>query len=756
MAMLMEPEKPGNSTTHTTAAALDGRYCKSFPRSVVERTVWNALRFIGLFIFRVRTNGREHLPRTGGALIVANGHSHFDAMFLAPASRRPIRLVGRCSNGSRLIRVLCRLKVILPIESGPKECLSAVLGGELVCVFVENGFSRIGGQMPLYLEIEEVLQNTDCSVVPVALDRPRFAAKGSRQPLRRTYVKFGSSLPRPANAALALDAVQVLMTAAWFDRKSEMQPLHRSFGHTARRHPFRFAMSDIRTPRLNFLGAFARTIYLGRRLSREWDNVGYIGVLLPPSIAGALVNFAAFFAGKIAVNLNYTASVDSISATLRQCGIERVITSAAFLKNVPLQLPCRMLLLEEIAAKPRTSERLVALLAALFAPMALLERMMGRRRAATMDDTATVISSSGSTGNPKGIVLSHFNIASNIAQLTRVFTLAKGDCFLGTLPFFHSFGFTVTLCLPAILGVGVAYHPTPLDASAVGRLVRDYGITFLLSTPTFLQLYLRGCSSGDFSTLRVVVAGAEKLNNRLAAAFEEKFGICPLEGYGCTECSPVLAVNTPDFHAAGVRSRGAQPGKVGRPLPGISIRIVNLETFEPMERGKAGLLLVQGPNVMQGYLSDPQRTAEVMRDRWYNTGDIAALDSDGFIHLIDRVNRFSKIGGEMIPHTKVEERLHELISANELTFVVAGVEDPKHGERLIVLHRLTVERLNPCLEQLSRDDLPNLWKPKRNDFIYVDSFPLLGSGKLDFGRINITAREHAACRSKAGHGGVAI
>jgi acyl-[acyl-carrier-protein]-phospholipid O-acyltransferase/long-chain-fatty-acid--[acyl-carrier-protein] ligase len=339
--------------------------------------------------------------------------------------------------------------------------------------------------------------------------------------------------------------------------------------------------------------------------------------------------------------------------------------------------------------------------------------------------------------------------------------LNRRDCVLGILPFFHSFGFTGTLCLPAVLGVGAVYYPNPLDAKTIGPLVREYEITFLLATPTFLQLYLRGCSAEDFGSLRVVMTGAEKLPERLATAFEEQLGIRPLEGYGCTECAPAVAVNTNDFRRAGFRQVGMKRGKIGHPMPGVSVRIVDPQTMEPLSVGQPGLMLVYGPNVMQGYLGKPEKTAEVLLSgpqvsrtaslvtdpsrsgRWYVTGDIAAIDEDGFLQITDRLSRFSKIGGEMVPHIKVEERLHDLAGTTEQTFVVAGVPDEKKGERLVVLHKLPDEKLKAVLEKLAQSDLPNLWKPRPDQFYHVDSFPMLGTGKLDLRKVKELAAEMA-------------
>ena len=281
----------------------------------------------------------------------------------------------------------------------------------------------------------------------------------------------------------------------------------------------------------------------------------------------------------------------------------------------------------------------------------------------------------------------------------------------------------------------------------------------LMATPAFLQIYLRSCAPEDFGSLRLVMAGAEKLPDWLASAFEEKFGIRPLEGYGCTECSPVVAANTHDFRAAGRRQVGGRRGKIGHPLPGISVRLVAPETGQAVPLGQSGLLLVRGPNVMQGYLGQPEKTAEVLRDGWYVTGDIAMLDENGFLQITDRLSRFSKIGGEMVPHVKVEESLHELAGAREVMFAVAGVPDPKKGERLVVLHTLPDDQLQGLLKRLPQLELPNLWIPRANSFFRVEKLPQLASGKMDLRRIRelglTFARDQEAqgADASSGHGG---
>jgi acyl-[acyl-carrier-protein]-phospholipid O-acyltransferase/long-chain-fatty-acid--[acyl-carrier-protein] ligase len=520
-----------------------------------------------------------------------------------------------------------------------------------------------------------------------------------------------------------------------------MRPLQRAFVRSARRHPFRFAMAGSQSPKVRFGSALMKTIFLARRLRAAWAGQEKVGLLLPPSVPGALVNFAAMLLGKVPVNLNYTLSEPALASCIRQCEIKTVVSSKAFLEKVKLTVPCELVCLEEHAAHPRFGEKLAAFFMAWLLPVGWLERALGRGKKVELDDLATVIFSSGSTGEPKGVMLSHYNIGSNIEQMEQVFSLDRHDRFLGALPFFHSFGFTGTLWLPAVLGVGVVYHPNPLDAKTIGPLVCDYKVTFLLATPTFLQLYMRGCAPEQFGSLRVVAVAAEKLPDRVASAFEDQFGIRPFEAYGCTECSPAVAVNTHDFRSAGFRQVGVKRGKIGHPLPGMSVRIVDAETRQALPLGQPGLMLVRGPNVMQGYLGLPEKTAEVLRDGWYVTGDIAALDEDGFLQITDRLSRFSKIGGEMVPHIKVEEKLHELAGTTEQMFVVAGVPDEKKGERLVVLHKLPEGKWRELLTKLPQLDLPNLWKPRAGQFYRLDALPMLGTGKLDLWKIRELAAQ---------------
>jgi acyl-[acyl-carrier-protein]-phospholipid O-acyltransferase/long-chain-fatty-acid--[acyl-carrier-protein] ligase len=268
-----------------------------------------------------------------------------------------------------------------------------------------------------------------------------------------------------------------------------------------------------------------------------------------------------------------------------------------------------------------------------------------------------------------------------------------------------------------------------------------------VTTPTFLQLYFRRCTPEQFSALRVVLTGAEKLPLRLYEAFKDRFGIEPIEGYGVTECAPVIAVNCPDFRSAGYYQPASRRGTVGQPLPGVSVAIVDPDSFTPLPPNSPGMLLVRGPNVMTGYLGREDLTASVMHEGWYITGDIAMLDDDGFLTITDRLSRFSKIGGEMVPHGKVEEALHQAAESETQVFAVTGIPDERKGEQLAVLHTLDETRITEILGLLSSNGLPNLFIPPRGNFVKVDALPVLGTGKMDLRALKRIAMERLGAQA---------
>ena len=495
-------------------------------------------------------------------------------------------------------------------------------------------------------------------------------------------------------------------------------------------------MADSTGRELTFGRALVGSLLLARAIRRHVPDGESIGLLLPASVGGALANIAASIAGRVPVNLNFTAGRDAMAAAIGRCGITTVLTSRTFLSKAGIPPAPGMVFLEDVLQETSTLSKVSTLVAVSLLPASMIERLF--LAPADPDALATVIFSSGSTGVPKGVMLSHRNILANIDGANALFRLTSADVVLGVLPFFHSFGYTVTLWLPLVVGFGAAYHPNPTDAKTIGEMAARYGATLLISTPTFCSAYVRKCQREQFARLRLAIVGAERLREPIASAFREKFGVDLIEGYGCTEMAPVVAVNVPD--AAGT---GSRPGTVGRPLPGISAKIVDPETGAGPLVGKEGLLLVTGPNQMRGYLAEPDLTRDALRDGWYVTGDIATIDKDGFIRITDRLSRFSKIAGEMVPHMMVEEQLQALLP-DPHTCVVTAVPDPVKGERLVALYTDPDLPAHEVWEQLSRCDLPKLWIPKREDLHIVESIPTLGTGKVDLRAVRQAATERSA------------
>jgi acyl-[acyl-carrier-protein]-phospholipid O-acyltransferase / long-chain-fatty-acid--[acyl-carrier-protein] ligase len=702
--------------------------------------------------FNVRIVGQENVPVRGPALLVANHMSHVDGFLISSCLQRFIRfMVWRPYYEMKSLNWFLRLARAIPVgTTGPRDVVASIksarqelLDGHVVCLFAEGAISRTGNLLPFKRGLEKITHGLDVPVIPVHLGRlwgSIFSFEGGKffwkWPRRVPYpvtVSFGQPLQQPSSAQEVRQAILELGSEAAAARKDAGDLLDLRFIRSARKNWSRLAMADSSGRELTYGDALTASLLVAdwMRKSRPHDEM--VGVLLPPSTGGALTNIGITLAGKVPVNLNFTAGREAMAAAIEQCRIGTVVTSKIFLTKAKIETMDGAVFIEDIFAQAGKFQKLRAALQARLTPA----RMLSCKR--SPDSLATVIFSSGSTGEPKGVMLSHYNIVSNIEAIAQVYWIGRQDRIIGVLPFFHSFGFTVTIWFPLVTGCGVAYHPNPTDAKSIGALVSKYKGTFLLSTPTFCANYTRKCSKEEFASLRFVLAGAEKLRDSVATAFQEKFGLQLLEGYGCTELAPVACVNTPDFKADGNMQTGNKPGTVGSPLPGVAVKVVDPETMEPLPPNAEGLLLVKGPNCMLGYLGQPSRTSEVVRDGWYITGDIAAIDDEGFVRITDRLSRFSKIGGEMVPHLKVEEIIYGIVGDHACA--VTGIPDEQRGERLVALYTRPDLTPGDLWQRLSETDLPRLWLPKRENIYQLDCLPNLGSGKLDLRGMKAKAQE---------------
>jgi acyl-[acyl-carrier-protein]-phospholipid O-acyltransferase/long-chain-fatty-acid--[acyl-carrier-protein] ligase len=618
-----------------------------------------------------------------------------------------------------------------------------------VCIFAEGAISRIGQLLSFRPGLERIMKDSPAPIIPMYLDQlwgsifsfkeGRFFWKLPKEIPYPVTVNIGAPILSNTPAQRVRRRIQELSADAFARRPFRYQLLHLGFLSQCKKTPFRRAIADSLGQDLSYSQLLTAVLLLRKRLIGSFERGERVGVLLPPSAAGAMANLSILALGAVPVNLNHTASKESFERMLEKAGIKKILTAESYREKIGLEEMPQMIRVESLLRGSSGVEKALTLTQAIFLPQFLLRKMYFDART-TRDDLCTVMFSSGTTGDPKGVMLTHGNICSNIESIYELLQLRRGDVILGSLPLFHSFGFTGTLFLPLLGGIPVIYHPNPVDAQQVTKLIRNYRASMLLTTPTFLQLYARKAKKEDLASLRYLVVGAEKLREAQRVSFEEKFGICPLEGYGCTELSPVAFVNVPDFGDGKGKQLGNKPGTVGQPIPGVTVKIVHPDTLEEMPDNEAGLLLVKGPNVMKGYLNDEKKTAEVLRDGYYVTGDIALIDDDGFITIKDRLSRFSKIGGEMVPHIKIEDELHAIIQSDEQVLAVTAVEDEKKGERLIVLTTVEFER-GDVLARLGEKGLPNLWIPKAEDILKVDALPVLGTGKLDLKGLKELAKQ---------------
>lgn len=714
------------------------------------------------FCYRIKVVGAQNVPSDGGVLLVCNHTSWVDSLLLASTQQRRIRFViERQFYNIWWVKPICKLMRAIPISADEppkkiiaalKEARSAMDEGFIVCIFAEGAITRTGMLRRFKGGFERIMRGTDYAIIPAYIGGAWgsifsycYGKPLSTLPKKFPYpisIHFGSPMPAGSSASQIRQKVTELSCDYFNNLKSPDRSLPRHFVRTARKNWCKRCISDSTGKNLNYGQTLAGTIAVAHEINKLTSSQDKIGILLPPSVGGALANLAVTMLGKVAVNLNYTMSEEVRSLAVNQCGIEYIISSRSFMEKTGISetLP-GLVFFEDIVTRIKWPARVSGYLKAWLMPFCLLTK--GRHRCS--DDVATVIFSSGSSGRPKGIMLSHHNILSNVEALRMVIRLNPDDNFCGVLPFFHSFGFNCALWCPLVSGVSVSYIANPLDGALAGKSVRENRSTILFAPPTFLLNYIRRTQPGDFAGLRLVAAGAEKLRKRLADSFEARFGIRPLEGYGATELSPVVSLNIPSVETGEVYQIGNKPDSVGHPVPGVAVKIADVETKQSLEIGREGLLMVKGPNVMLGYLGMEEESAEVLKNGWYNTGDIAKIDEDGFLTITDRLSRFSKIGGEMVPHVGVEEVYMQGLNTNERVVAVTSVPHPKKGEELVVLYLAKAGGVDKLHEIIAGSKLPNMWKPRRDNYIKVESIPLLGSGKLDIMKL----RKIASAAKKA-------
>src|SRR5215469_1415076 len=730
--------------------------CLTMPIPTGQRFRQKAFRLfaslVAGIIYRVKTFGLENLPKAG-FLLVPNHMTYVDAVVLQLACPRPIRFVVHES----IYRIgwlspIFRLLEAIPISSvRAKEAVRVaadrIRAGEIVCIFPEGELSRTGTLIKLRKGFELVARLAECEVVPIWLDGlwgSIFSFEGGRYffkiPKRIPQiatVAFGQPIPaRSADIGIIREKL-LEHGEVWFQKRRELEAhLGRATVRGLKRRQFGEAVIDGMDGRVLKRGdLLAAAIALSRWIKAHCPG-DRVAVVLPPGIGAVVANVAVTLANKVAVNLNFTAGRAALQSAIQRGQILHAISAKPVMKRLEdFPWPRDVFRLEEIL--PELKPKIVVWrLISLVAPAWALSHLLGLPRKGDRKE-AVLLFTSGSSGEPKGVVLSHRNVLANVLQFGSMVNLGHEDLVMASLPFFHSFGCTVTLWYPMIEGVRAVTYPTPVDVVKNAEMIERYKISLLVTTPTFLRGYLKRTEPKQFDSIKLLVAGAEKLPRELAEAFEKKFGKHVLEGYGLTETAPVVSTNLPD-PAPSRPDDTIQPsdrvGSVGKLLPGQAAQIRDAETNELLSPHQLGMLWLKGPNIFEGYLSEPARTAEVLHDGWFKTGDLGRFDEDGFLYIEGRLSRFSKIAGEMVPHETIEAKIIEafgLKSEDERVAAIVGVPDQTKGEALVLLtvRELSMEAVR---ERLLAAGLPNLWIPRT--IKRVEKIPILGTGKLDLGK----------------------
>jgi acyl-[acyl-carrier-protein]-phospholipid O-acyltransferase / long-chain-fatty-acid--[acyl-carrier-protein] ligase len=717
------------------------------------------LRTVARAIYKVKPSGLENLPE-GGFLLLPNHLNHVDALALQLACPRPIRfIVHRSIYEIPWLNPIFKLAGAIPISNvRTKEALykavDRIRRGEVVCIFPEQELSGNGTLIRLHKGFEVIARWSDGPVVPVWVEplgdsifsfkRGEYLVKWPRRIQTPVAVNFGAPVvPDAVSAGMVRERLLELGEFCFQQRPGLEGHLGRATVRGLKRHQFRELVIDgMDHRRMKGGDLLAAAIALSKWIKSNCAGQR-VAVVLPPGLGAIVANLAITLADKVAVNLNFTAGRAALESAIRRGEILHAISAKPVMKRLQdFPWPQEVYRLEELI--PKLKPKIVGWrLFTLVTPSRLINRVLGLPRKGDRRE-AVLLFTSGTSGEPKGVVLSHRNILGNVMQFRTMVHLDEGDTLMASLPFFHSFGCTVTLWHPLIKGVRTVTYPSPLDVQKNAELIERYKVTLLATTPTFLRGYLKRSEPKQFASVKLLITGAEKLPRELARTFEAKFNIRVHEGYGLTETSPVVSVNLP--HSAKRqppegREPASRAGSVGKLLPGQAAQIRDPETNALLSPYQLGMLWLKGPNVFEGYLNEEAKSRKVLQDGWFKTGDLGRFDEDGFLYIEGRISRFSKIGGEMVPHEAIENKLIEqfdLRSDEQRIVAVVGVPDEGKGERLVMLCTQEFDVVE-VREKLAAAGFPNLWMPKV--IRKVDELPVLGSGKLDLGRCNELAAE---------------
>ncbi|MEM7010660.1 MAG: AMP-binding protein [Verrucomicrobiota bacterium] len=626
------------------------------------------------------------------------------------------------------------------LETFKRQINANVTAGEIVIFVPGLAQTRVGGATSVQSPLLQFVVESGAPVMPLFVDHPEEArlAIESSSKVETIVFSFGKALEREsANLPNYQEGLLVAGMESFASRPALDMNLGYALLQGLKKHGHQNkVINGYDGDEFRFDKLLAVAIVLSKYIKQETDKER-VGIVLPPSIGGLIANIATLFAGKVPVNLNFTAGEASIRSAMTQSNIDRIITADPFVRKTqrfPWPPNKQLIFLERIL--PSLKPKIVLwMILSKFMSASGLANMLGLPKKAGKKE-AVLLFTSGSSGEPKGVALTHHNVIANVNQFSSRLQLKSHDTCLGCLPLFHSFGCTVTMWYPIIEGVNLVTFPTPLECAKLAELIEKHRISLLIATPTFLRGYLRKAKREQLASLKLVVTGAEKLPRKIAEEFERKFGKPVYEGYGLTETSPATNVNLPDpDDAADDRIpviQSHRPGSVGHLLPGMAVRITDPDTDAPLSLHSSGMIWLAGANVFEGYLNQPDKTKEVIINGWLRTGDIGRVDRDFFLYIEGRLSRFSKIAGEMVPHETIENSINVELGADadaERKIAVVGLPDEAKGEQIVLLSAIGGIELTDLRYRLLEKGIPSLWIPKT--IIEVHEIPILASGKLN-------------------------
>jgi acyl-[acyl-carrier-protein]-phospholipid O-acyltransferase/long-chain-fatty-acid--[acyl-carrier-protein] ligase len=697
---------------------------------------------------KLELHGVEKIP-DGGILVIANRLSFEDLLHLEKqlSGRKLVYLIERGLDYDPLLQAHLDKEDVEALEFSSDEALKDVFKKELhqylaegsVVIFIP-GVTQIRAAQGVAVpsSILQFLTSANAPILPLYVDHPEETALGveNRHEVERIVLSFGEPLQREAaNLANFTENLLIASEKAYSARPILNGNLAYEILRGLKKNGTSAQFTDgIDGTDLRFDKMLAAAIALSKLLKKETAKKR-VGIILPPGKGGIVANVAVLLAGKVPVNLNFTAGDKAVESCIRQADLDKFITADKFVRKLSSFAwpPNRDLIMLDRVLPTLKSKIILWLGISKIFSAGMLAAMLGISKKGGHEE-AVLLFTSGSSGEPKGVVLSHRNLLANVNQFGSRIGLKSTDKVLGCLPLFHSLGCTVTMWYPLIEGISVVTYPSPLEVPKLAELIEKYSISLLLATPTFLRGYLRRAKKEQLQSLKMVVTGAEKLPKKVADSFEKRFGHPVLEGYGLTETSPVTNFNVPDPEA-GDDKHPVLPnrrfGSVGLFIPGVAVRITDPDTQEPLPIHSSGMIWLRGANIFEGYLNQPEKTAEVMQNGWFMTGDIGRVDEEGFLYIEGRLSRFSKIGGEMVPHEAVEDHIIKALGLgdDERKIAIVGVPDEAKGEALILLSSDPDVDMHDLRVKLTGEGLPALWIPKK--LVDVDEIPILASGKLD-------------------------